>query len=67
MPDTQAYGDTGWLTIREAADLLNVHPETLRRWDRTGRLTTSRTPTGHRRYRRADLDALMAEAERRTA
>jgi len=61
MPDTQAYGEQGWLTIREAADLLNVHPETLRRWDRGGRLKPSRTPTGHRRYRRADLEALLAE------
>jgi excisionase family DNA binding protein len=47
------------LTIREAADMLNVHPDTLRRWEKAGRLVPLRTPTGHRRYRRGDI-ALQA-------
>lgn len=59
MPDTQAYGGADRLTIRQAATLLNVHPETLRRWERAGRITPERTPTGHRRYIRADVEALL--------
>ncbi len=42
--------------IRDASILLGVHPETLRRWDRSGRLKAVRMGTGgHRRYRVVDL------------
>ena len=36
--------------------------DTLRRYEREGRLTSIRTPGGHRRYRMSDLDALMGHA-----
>ena len=43
----------------EAAKVLSVHPQTLRLWDRQGKLKPIRLPSGQRRYRKADLDAFM--------
>jgi putative resolvase len=36
--------------IREAAKILGVRKETLRRWEREGKIQSERTPGGHRRY-----------------
>ena len=44
------------LSIQEAADFLGVNPETLRRWDRTGRLVAIKmSDRGDRKYRYEDL------------
>ncbi len=48
-----------WLSLSEASELLGVHPVTLRRWANRGILPTIRTPGGHRRFRRQDVEALM--------
>jgi excisionase family DNA binding protein len=44
-----------WVSLRHAADILGVHPATVRNWADKGDLPTRRTPGGHRRFRRADL------------
>jgi excisionase family DNA binding protein len=49
------------LRLSVAAELLGVHPDTLRRWADAGRLRVYRTPTGERRFRRADVKALLRE------
>lgn len=44
------------LTIRQAAEVLNVHVETLRRWDKSGKLKAIRVnERGDRRYKREDI------------
>ncbi len=48
-----------WLRLGEAAAELGVSLNTLRRWSDAGKLTCYRSPGGHRRYRRADVEALM--------
>ena len=48
------------LSVRAAADLLGVHVDTVRRWTSDGRLAETRTPGGHRRIARADVEALLA-------
>jgi len=52
------------LTISQAAEILNVHPETLRRWDRAGKLKAirigQRQGGGDRRYRREDIKKLIS-------
>ena len=48
-----------WLRVAEAARLLGVSPNTLRRAGTYGELPCHRSPGGHRRYRRADIDALL--------
>jgi len=48
------------LTISEAATLINVHTETLRRWDREGTLVALKVnERGDRRYRESDLLEFM--------
>jgi excisionase family DNA binding protein len=44
-----------WVSLRQAADLLGVHPATVRNWADKGDLPSRRTPGGHRRFRKADL------------
>ena len=46
------------LTIKEAADILGVSDETLRIWERAGKITPSYTEGGHRRYQRPDIEKL---------
>lgn len=48
------------LTIRQAAEVLNVHVETLRRWDKSGELKAIRVNTrGDRRYDPRDIEAML--------
>jgi molybdopterin-binding protein len=54
MPDTYRIG--------EAAEMLGVRVETLRRWEHEGKLTTTRTTGGQRLVPAAELARLLAEA-----
>ncbi len=47
-----------YYTVDEVADLLKVHPQTIRRWLRRGELTGADTPAGWR-ITTADLDAWL--------
>ncbi len=44
-----------WVSLRRAAELLGVHPATVRNWADRGELASRRTPGGHRRFRLSDL------------
>ncbi len=46
------------VSIGPAAQELGVHPDTLRRWEKTGKIEVERTPTGFRRYDLAKLRGL---------
>ena len=51
---------SGLLGVREAAELLGVHANTLRRWSSRGLLKSYRVgPRGDRRFRQEDLDAFL--------
>jgi excisionase family DNA binding protein len=52
-----------FVTTSEAARLLGVHPETVRRWTREGVLPSSRTAGRHRRIRRSDIEDLARERD----
>ncbi|MFC4561834.1 helix-turn-helix domain-containing protein [Nocardiopsis mangrovi] len=52
--------DTRLWTTAEVADVFRVHPETVMRWTREGRLTAVRTPGRKLRYRDADVQAFIA-------
>ena len=45
-----------WLSLSEAADVLGVHPSTVRNWADQGRLPVHRTQGGHRRFKRSELE-----------
>lgn len=48
------------LTIKQAAEILNVHTETLRRWDKRGKLKSIRVnERGDRRYDPKDIEAIL--------
>lgn len=46
------------LTIKEAAEILGVSDETLRVWERDGKIKPAYTDGGHRRYQRIDIEKL---------
>ena len=50
------------ISIGKAAEELGVTKETLRRWERSGRIASERTPKGHRRY---DLSKLLGITARK--
>ena len=54
----RANGDD-WLRLGDAAGALGVSVTTLRRWSDSGKLRCYRSPGGHRRYRRRDIDGLL--------
>lgn len=43
----------------ESAALVGVSVDTLKRWEKAGRISSLRTPHGHRRYRRGEVEALL--------
>jgi molybdopterin-binding protein len=51
--------------IGEAAEILGVRVETLRRWEREGKLGTERTPGGQRRVPAAEVARLLSEGRAR--
>ncbi len=51
-----------WLTLKEASAMLGVHPATLRTWADDGHIRIFRTPGGHRRFLRSDIEAMIAPA-----
>jgi molybdopterin-binding protein len=51
--------------IGEAAAMLGVRVETLRRWEREGRLTTTRTAGGQRLVPAPEVARLLSERSRR--
>jgi excisionase family DNA binding protein len=50
-----------WLSLSDAADLLGVHPSTVRLWSDKGILPVHKTQGGHRRYKRGEI-LLWAES-----
>ena len=51
------------LTAAAAAKIIGVHRDTLKRYeDRDHLITSIRTPYGHRRYRRGDVETLITKA-----
>lgn len=52
-----------WLSLSDAAEVLGVHPSTVRLWSDKGVLPTHKTQGGHRRYRRSEI-TLWAESNK---
>ncbi len=54
--------DGRWLSLGRACDILGVNETTLRHWADAGRIRAFRTPGGHRRFSRDDLNGLIQVA-----
>jgi excisionase family DNA binding protein len=55
----------GLITIKKAAELLQVNSQTLKRWDKSGKLKAVRHPmNNYRLYKKADLLKLLKEFEK---
>src|SRR5258706_15142036 len=48
-----------WLSLSDVAEMLGVHPSTVRLWSDKGVLPVHRTSGRHRRYRRAEVELWM--------
>jgi len=54
------------LTINEAAQILKVHPNTLRLWDKSGVLKAVRIGVKKtRRYRKEDIEKFIKEGKKK--
>lgn len=53
------------LKINAAAEMLSVNPETLRRWDRSGKLKAIIiSKRGDRRYKESDIEKLISSSKK---
>ena len=65
MPKDQKIPEL--LTLKEACEILKVHPNTLRQWDEKGILKAVRFGQRlDRRYRKEDIEALTAKGSEKT-
>jgi len=53
-----------WISLKEAAEIVGVHPSTIRLWSDKGVLPVHRTPGGHRRFRRVDVELWVENVRR---
>src|SRR6266487_6787708 len=56
---TPSQTEDEWLSLREAAEMLGMHPATVRLWADRNELPSRRTNGGHRRFRRSDIEARL--------
>jgi DNA (cytosine-5)-methyltransferase 1 len=53
------------LTLEEAAKTLKVHKETLRRWDKSGKLPAVKvSDRGDRRYKSEDIEKFIEQRKK---
>jgi excisionase family DNA binding protein len=57
MPEITPEGRL--LTPGEVAEMFRVDPKTVTRWAAAGRISSIRTPGGHRRFRETEIKALL--------
>jgi len=61
--DVRITAKSQWLSLRDACRLLDVSNTTLRQWADSGYLRVYRTPGGHRRFLRDDVDSFANAPE----
>jgi len=52
---TRPHIEEALLTPSEVAAMLRVDPKTVTRWAKAGKLSSIRTPGGHRRYKESEV------------
>jgi excisionase family DNA binding protein len=56
---TQIKSENRLLTPAEVAEMLRVDPKTVTRWAQGGKLSSIRTPGGHRRYSESEVRGFL--------
>jgi len=56
---------TDWITAHEVAAMYGVHRNTVREWAVSGLIPSHPLPSGRRRFRRSEIEALIATRETR--
>ena len=56
---TETPNASRWMSLGEVSRTLDVNEATLRQWADRGRLPVYRTPGGHRRFLRSDVETLL--------
>jgi len=60
MPKVDEY-----LTVKEAAEYLGISPNTLRNWDRDGKIPVHRHPmSNYRLFKKEDLQEVLRQIEK---
>jgi excisionase family DNA binding protein len=59
LPVPGDEGDDELLTPAEVASIFRVDPKTVTRWAAAGRIGSTRTPGGHRRFRKSEVRRLL--------
>ena len=62
--DSQITDKSQWLSLRDACRQLDVSNTTLRQWADNGFLRVYRTPGGHRRFLRSDVESFANAPEK---
>lgn len=62
VTETSRGFDEEFLTPKQVAALFRVNPKTVNRWAQAGKIGCIITPGGHRRYRSAEVHALLGES-----
>ena len=57
----------GYLTTFEAADILSVTPDSILKWIKSGKLEARRTPGGHYRIPRQNVELLLKKSEQKVS
>lgn len=53
-----------WFSIGEAAEYLGISKDTLRRWEKAGKIQTARSPTNRRYYTKKQLDEIISQGKK---
>jgi excisionase family DNA binding protein len=64
MKNTQEVSQD-WISISDAAKYLGVSKDTLRRWGKKGKITSSRTIGSHRRYSLSELQSFFTKPQKK--
>ena len=64
VPGVGQLAERRWLTLHDAARILGVHANTLRRWSDAASIRSYRTMGGHRRLAAEDVDRLARGGSR---
>jgi excisionase family DNA binding protein len=55
IPRFEKMKNGEWLSLSEVAEILGVHPSTIRNWANQGQIPVHRTKGGHRRFKRSEV------------